>query len=150
MKTNNLILSPFSEKDMPKAYPKFKQALYEVSKAAFGWDEKFQHERFDKAYRPEWVYWVKYNSESVGYVCYKTDPIELHLHLLIIFNEFQGKGFGKKTMDLIHDIAKELKVDVTLSTLKNNVPAVKLYQSLGYEVTEEGEHFLDMILKKNQ
>ncbi|MEA9355799.1 N-acetyltransferase [Bacteriovorax sp. PP10] len=144
---NNIQLTPVSPKDLGRTYDLFKEGLYDVSEKAFGWDETFQHERFNKAYRPEWFYWIENDSKQVGYVCFNVREKDLHVHVLIISKEFQSAGFGKDVMELLADIAKQSSVDVTLSTLKNNAGAVKFYQRLGYKIVGQDDYFYDLILK---
>ncbi|MBC7712463.1 MAG: GNAT family N-acetyltransferase [Rhizobacter sp.] len=147
MKKYKIQLTALSEKDLGLAYLSFKDALYDVSVAAFGWDETFQHGRFMKAYEPEWFYWIEHDSQKVGYTCFVSRQNDIHVHLLIVDKKFQGKGYGKETMELIAEIAKAGNLDVTLSTLKNNTGAVKLYENLGYKITDQDEYFYDMALK---
>lgn len=144
---SHLSLSTFNEKNLTQAYEKFKEGLYNVSQAAFGWDENFQHDRFMKAYRPEWFHHLEADNKKVGYVCFSERDNDLHVHLLIIYKEFQGLGFGKSAMECVSKIARTSGLDITLSTLKNNTQAVELYKKLGYIITHQDEYFLEMILK---
>lgn len=147
MLKNTVLLTPMSPADLTKTYPSFKAELYKVSVEAFGWDEKFQHERFIKAYRPEWFFWIEDEATRVGYACFNASKKDLHLHLLIISKEFQSNGYGEQAMKLIEEIARSKNLDITLSTLKNNIGAVKFYQRLGYEIYNTDEYFYELILK---
>lgn len=54
--TNNKILEfiPFYKSDLEKAFDLYKSALHQVIDKAFGWDEKFQRNRFETHYSLEW------------------------------------------------------------------------------------------------
>lgn len=145
--THHLHLVPLTKIELPFLYEKFKEGLYDVSEKAFGWEESFQYERFMKAYRPEWFYFIEDGSKRIGYVCFQSEKQELHLHLLIIFKEFQSKGFGKSAMAIIEKMARDKKLSITLSTLKNNTQAVELYKKLGYTIYNQDEYFYEMRLE---
>ncbi|MFA6526483.1 MAG: GNAT family protein [Candidatus Buchananbacteria bacterium] len=61
------------------------------------------------------------------------------LHIVIGENEYRGKGNGKIAMNWIINYGfRKLKLHkINLGVVKNNKPAVKLYQSLGFVI--EGE-----------
>lgn len=146
-KAPNLILASLPETQLPFAYEKFKEGLYSVSVEAFGWDENSQRDRFMKAYRPEWFYYLEYDSKKIGYLCFQSEAHELHVHLLIVFKEFQGRGFGKSAMSLVSKIASTNQADIVLEVLKNNTQAVELYKKLGYTISHQDKYFFKMMLR---
>lgn len=119
-----------------------KSGLFPYVNEVFGWDDEFQKQRMRVDYRPEWFHWVYFTGSRIGYVCFKPYDQALHLHLIVLDHDVIGRGLGKKVMAEIHRIAAEEKRDVTLSSFKCNERAVKMYESLNYEIIEEEEHFL--------
>ena len=101
-------------------------------------------------YKPDWFYWVHSGFDQIGFVCFKLYGNALHLHMVVIADEFQSSGNGRNVMSAIHDIARANGRDVTLSSFKCNERAVKLYKSLNYETTKEEEHFLLFRLPHNK
>lgn len=119
-----------------------KNGIHPYVEKVFGWSDAFQRKRLKEHYQPEWFYWVFAEDEKVGFVCFKRYEGGLHLHLMVISKEHQGLGIGKRVMATIHRIAHSEQRQITLSSFKCNQRAVNLYLTLGYEVTDEEEHFL--------
>ncbi|MCG9685200.1 GNAT family N-acetyltransferase [Vibrio sp. Isolate23] len=125
-----------------------KQGLYSHVDAVFGWCDKFQVDRLKRDYEPHWFHWVYLNNAQVGMLCFKPYDNALHVHLLIVFPEFQNQKLGERVMNVLHEIAREQgRSYVTLSSFTRNEPAVRFYKSLGYKVTESDENFLSLSLQ---
>ena len=134
---------PVASSEFDKAFREYKLGLKSVISEVFGWDEEFQYERFSSSYELSWLYWVLKDGEPQAQLCYKLTNFELHLHLLIVFEEHRNKGLGREIMSYIHDLADEASLRTTLSSFRNNAKAITFYENLGYEVTDEEEHFLE-------
>ncbi|MCR9364927.1 GNAT family N-acetyltransferase [Vibrio antiquarius] len=125
-----------------------KQGLYSHVDAVFGWCNEFQVNRLKSDYEPHWFHWVCLNNTQVGMLCFKPYDNAIHVHLIIIFPEFQNQQLGKRVMNMVHDIAREQeRSQVTLSSFTRNESAVSFYKSLGYKVTESDENFLSLSLQ---
>ncbi|HCH3770242.1 TPA: GNAT family N-acetyltransferase [Vibrio parahaemolyticus] len=125
-----------------------KQGLYSHVDAVFGWCDEFQNKRLKNDYEPNWFHWVYFNNKRVGMLCFKSYDNALHVHLLIVFPEFQNQKLGERVMNIVHDLAHEQgRSYVTLSSFVRNAPAVRFYKSLGYRVTESDENFLSLSLQ---
>lgn len=144
MTQENLELIPFQKQELDEAFNLYKSSLHQVIENVFGWNDSFQRNRFETQYKLEWFNWIEMESKRIGYICYFKSEAELHISLLIIFNEFQSKGYGRIIMNKIEQYAFKQNKKVTLSSFKENVGAVKFYKSMGYLVTNEDEHFLDL------
>lgn len=122
-----------------------KQGLYPHVEAVFGWCEEFQRKRLSKDYKPHWFHWVYSENSRVGVLCYKPYDNALHVHLLIIFPEFQNQKLGKEVMNTVHQLAyKQGRSHITLSSFVRNESAIRFYQSLGYYTVESEEHFVSL------
>ncbi|MGY5832869.1 GNAT family N-acetyltransferase [Vibrio vulnificus] len=122
-----------------------KQGLYSHIDTVFGWCDGFQANRLKSDYEPHWFHWVYVNTEKVGMLCFKPYDNALHVHLLIVFPEFQNQKLGERVMSMVHEVAREQGRDhVTLSSFTRNKSAVRFYKSLGYKVTECDENFLSL------
>jgi ribosomal protein S18 acetylase RimI-like enzyme len=70
-------------------------------------------------------FWVAVKPNQTGYI-----------YNIEIEEEFRGKGFGKSAMKEIEIMAKELGLHkIELHVFAHNTPARKLYETIGYEVT---------------
>ncbi len=125
-----------------------KQGLYSHVDAVFGWCDEFQVNRLKNDYEPHWFHWVYLSNTKVGMLCFKPYENVFHVHLLIVFPEFQNQKLGGRVMNMVHEIAREQgRSHVTLSSFTRNESAVRFYKSLGYKVTESDENFLSLSLQ---
>lgn len=78
---------------------------------------------------------------KVGYIWFKIFEHlafrEAFLFDILIYNEYQGKGYGKAAMMAFEEKSKDLKVDkLCLHVFGHNHRAYELYKKLGFEVTD--------------
>ena len=84
-------------------------------------------------------------------MCFKPYNTAYHIHLLILFPQYQSQGFGQLVMQQITTLAKsEGRNKITLSSFTRNTKAIQFYTRLGYQVTEEDECFVSMALDLEQ
>ncbi|MCZ2366636.1 GNAT family N-acetyltransferase [Vibrio diabolicus] len=125
-----------------------KQGIYSHVDAVFGWCDEFQVNRLKNDYEPHWFHWGYLNNTQVGMLCFKPYENAFHVHLLIVFPEFQNQQLGGRVMNVVHEMAREQgRSHVTLSSFTRNESAVRFYKSLGYKVTESDENFLSLSLQ---
>lgn len=56
---------------------------------------------------------------------------------IAVLNSFQGKGIGRAL--LTHALENLHNVNVTLSVKQDNMPAIKLYKSLGFKIFDSDD-----------
>jgi len=132
-----IVYKPLDETEFEAAFDFFKFYMHGVIDETFGWDDAFQKKGFYDNYSLDWLFWVYRNNHKVGLVCARKASKSLHLHLLIVFEEYQRTGVA--TLILSDLMGKENAM--TLSSFKNNLPAISLYQKMGFERANEDEHF---------
>tara|TARA_R110002072_G_scaffold30097_7_gene94397 strand:+ start:1288 stop:1947 length:660 start_codon:yes stop_codon:yes gene_type:complete len=106
-------------------------------------DTCLNQEEFEKLYR----IWIQkaWESNSVlqapdlqGMVTYSVDAKAAKVGLIAVSKESQGKGWGKKLMKAAEATAFSLGAEtIEVSTQETNIPACKLYESLGYKLAEK-------------
>lgn len=65
-----------------------------------------------------------------------TSPEKGFIYDFIIFEEYQGMGYGKEAMKALEEIAKELGMKkIGLHVFGHNKVARGLYEKMGYEIT---------------
>lgn len=73
----------------------------------------------------------------------------LVVHTLCIPPSAAGRGYGRKMMEFAFDLAKELKCKtIRLDTYTGNVPAVSLYERLGYRLVGETSFMLQGLIEE--
>ncbi len=73
--------------------------------------------------------WIHISDEPLGRSAFIYD--------IMIYENFQGKGYGTQTMSALEEEAKRLQVDkILLHVFGHNKIALGLYQKMGYEVTD--------------
>lgn len=76
-----------------------KQAIYAHVDAVFGWNDDVQRKRLMNDYEPNWFNWIYQEGQRVGMLCFKAYDNALHVHLLVVFPEFQNQKLGEKVMN---------------------------------------------------
>lgn len=93
---------------------------------------------FEKEFFPTCIY---EGDKMVGFLMYDRDPETKRLEVsrFMIDHHYQGKGYGKASMRKLLALIKETygPTDFYTSAEPENVAAVRLYESLGFERTGE-------------
>lgn len=80
------------------------------------------------------------DKKIVGFLYYKTiDKVELEIHELYILKEYQGQGLGKKLINYLLELNKNIS-KVFLWVLEKNVPAIYFYKKYGFEDNYKREY----------
>ena len=86
------------------------------------------------------VFLIKNDDEIIGNVSYRLkNPDHLHISVLVVRPEFQGKGIGRKVLEQVLSEFQNVK-RIDLVTHPEN-PALGLYESLGFVVEERKDNF---------
>lgn len=142
IKIMDVKLVPLAEEEFDSLFTVVKQGLHTHVEAAFGWCDRFQRQRLKTDYQPQWFYWAYVGGERVALLCFKPYDNALHIHLLIVFPEFQNQKLGTRIMQHVHELARVQGRDaVTLSSFTSNQSAIRFYQSLGYKVIQSDHQF---------
>ncbi|MCW8956146.1 MAG: ribosomal protein S18-alanine N-acetyltransferase [Gammaproteobacteria bacterium] len=78
-----------------------------------------------------WVYEIE--GQIQGYALISIAANEAHVLNICIAKEFQGRGFGKKLLYKLLDVAEQSEVDsVFLEVRDSNTQAIQLYEQEGF------------------
>lgn len=136
-------LEPVSPSEFDALFAIVKQAIYPYVDEVFGWDDDFQKRRLIEDYEPNWFYWVYADATRIGMLCFKPYDHAFHIHLLVVFPEYQNCQFGESIMAYVHHLAKlEGRERITLSSFMENTGAIAFYIRLDYQVVETEDDFL--------
>lgn len=136
-------LAGIATSEFEQRFAAVKQGIFPYVEAVFGWDDDFQRERLSSEYQPQWFSWILLGGERVGLLCCKPYEDALHIHLLIIFPQYQGRQLGSAVMDRLYREAEhEGKSRATLSSFTANQRAIEFYRCLGYQAVAEEPAFV--------
>ena len=66
------------------------------------------------------------------------------LHLLVVHDDFSGRGFAKRLVAYSADVSRKLgKKVIRLDVIKGNIPAEKLYIKCGFKFVVEQKIFYE-------
>lgn len=83
------------------------------------------------------------SSGSVAGTSWMTwDGRRIYLHHFAIQASLQGKGYGRRLAVASLEFARELDCPMTLEVHSQNIPAINLYKSLGFEGFEDYHIYL--------
>lgn len=101
-------------------------------------DPNAQEARLRESWKPQQVRIIAVNGSDAGWVQTTTLEDDLFLAQLFVDSPFQRRGVGTEVMSRLIREAAGAGQGVCLAVVKTN-PALRLYQSLGFSVTEEDE-----------
>jgi ribosomal protein S18 acetylase RimI-like enzyme len=108
----------------------------------WGWDEKWQRERFDEKFDPALLQIIEYDSRPIGYISVQRPGTEIFLAAIEIAPAFQNRGVGTQLISNLLNEADQSRLPLRLSVLKVN-PARRLYERLGFQcIAETTTHFV--------
>ena len=106
------------------------------------WDEDIQRARFDASFEPGEIQVISFGGRDAGFTALRREPKEVQLFNIMIAPEFQNRGLGTAVLRDLLAGARRRRIPVRLQVMKVN-PARRLYERLGFVVTEEtATHFL--------
>lgn len=103
-----------------------------------GWDDEQQEAFFRRNFVPANVRIIVAEGRDVGLLHVEREPAALFLANVQILPEFQNHGLGSAVVRHVMEEARAARLPLRLQVLKSNRPARRLYERLGFEVTEEG------------
>jgi ribosomal protein S18 acetylase RimI-like enzyme len=111
----------------------------------WGWDEKWQSERFRGDFQPErWRIVVVDNVNAGAYETISHEA-ELYLSRIYIAPEFQRRGIGTAIVQTLAALAHSSGLPLKLDVLRNNTNAKRLYERLGLKICGESTEKFFMI-----
>lgn len=86
---------------------------------------------------------VRYISCRYGECCLLPHGSGFYLFGMLIYERFRGKGYGKRFLkSLLLRLAEEKASFVSLEVSSENRPAVRLYESVGFLITERLSYYV--------
>ena len=105
--------------------------------ATWGWDDTVQANFFRQKFDPAKRQVILLDGKPAGVLSVEEQADETFLALIEILPEYQGQGLGTAVIQHVITAALQHGRPVTLRVLKTNHPARRLYERLGFIITEE-------------
>lgn len=90
------------------------------------------------------------NDKIIGFAALIIHPVPTkglvgRIEDVVIDTDYRGKGLGRKLMEDLIDIAKREKIEIlNLTSNPKRIPARKLYESLGFTLSETGVFWMKL------
>lgn len=135
----NLHITPVTPEDREFFLHAYHISKCEMTKTMFGWDQAAQDDFANDALEAFGeigmnIVWHDHKKAG-GFRCCEY-PDHLWLDEVFILPEYQGLGMGTQLVELSKDMARTAGKELRLKTLLANLNAKKLYERLGFKVTE--------------
>lgn len=124
--------------EMDWAYQLFKLNLQRYIADTWGWNEIFQRHSFMANLPASSFIIASLGDEDIGGYCLMHKQDHLHLEMILLAPQHQGRGHGTRMMQHVLEQSADQGLPVLLSVLKNN-PAHQFYRKLGFEVIAEDD-----------
>ena len=118
--------------------------MREVIEKTWGWDEHWQQTEFARRISEYAVSVIEIDGEPAGALWLESTPERLHIVELQLLPATQGKGIGTAVVQRVIKQAANQGVPVTLSVVRANPRAKRLYERLGFEVCGHERPFIHM------
>lgn len=77
---------------------------------------------------------IEEDSEFIGYIAVQPKGDELFLSKIYVKSSRRGKGYGKKAIQFVERLAKEIgSRKIVLTVNKNNINAIRAYEKVGFK-----------------
>ena len=110
----------------------------------WGWNDLWQKQNFSEEWKRDVFEVILDHDKIIGYAQKTIESDYVYLQSIGLAPAFRGKGIGRKVMeDLLEDASGDFSL-FRLSVGVSNFPAIKLYESLDFEVESRSEYSLTM------
>lgn len=120
--------------------------MKEIEKKTF-LQQQFDAKEFDYSTRyDDAEFLIIYRKKkAIGRVVYRITE-KVHLVDIAFVKKFRSLGFGKEVLNVLISHAKQNNKPFELSVAKDNIKALKLYQNLGFMITNQQRYYYSMEL----
>lgn len=130
-------LRPATDNDIEFIFQLRVETMKPIFKDTIGWDNIKEREKAADHLNHARI--VIYDQKEIGVIKVVPGTDEMLLHQIQILPEFQGKGVGSELVRQTMLQSKKLNKPITLFVVKNT-PAKRLYDQLGFFVTDDYEY----------
>jgi len=133
-----------SESDEGFLYSLHCVTMRDAIEKTWGWDEAWQRSDFEKRLRKQLVSIIEVDGRDAGGLWLESSPDVIYVADLQVVPELQGRGIGTSVLQGLIAEGSTRGIPVELAVLQVNPRARRLYERLGFKVTDEGNPFVRM------
>lgn len=133
----SLEIKPATDADQATLFALYEQLFRGYIEPIWGWDEAWQIENFRKEWRDARTSTLHTDDGLVGYLQTVEHPDNVHVLMLAIRPEHQGKQLGSQVMAML----KRRNMTLRLNVFKINPRALSFYLRDGFMIQEETPTF---------
>ena len=136
-------LRPAIESERARIFETYRETVGPYIAQAWGWDDDYQLGSFWKHHPFGEFQTIRVGDSMAGGLHLEQDSADLFIRMLFLAPEFQGRGIGTKLVGDLHSVAQDSGKGLSLKVIRTN-PARRLYERLGFLVSNEDDSSLDM------
>lgn len=92
------------------------------------------------------IYIISKDKQIIGFITIDTIYERMELIQIEISKEYQRKGYAKRLMDFMIEIAKDRNIEnITLEVNKENKVAIHIYEKYGFKTVAERKNYYNGI-----
>ncbi|KAK4448853.1 GNAT family N-acetyltransferase [Podospora aff. communis PSN243] len=129
---SNIVIRPATDDDRDTLYKIHCQAMYDVVKQTWGWDEDFQVAYWKREWDPSEFRIIVIDGKVVGSMTVVDRPHEIRLAGFELEPDFQGRGIGSQLLKGLQEEAVRRGLPLALGVLLVNTRARALYERHGF------------------
>lgn len=137
-------LRPALESDRGFLYSLHCVTMRDAIEKTWGWDEVWQRDDFEERFKHCSVSIIQADGRDVGGLWLESQADLLYIVEFQVLPECQGRGIGTSVLNDLIGQATRRGIPLELSVLPINPRAQRLYERLGFKVTDEGDPFIRM------
>jgi ribosomal-protein-alanine N-acetyltransferase len=120
----------------------------------YPWSERFFRQEMQVECARSFL--AETDGRIAGYILYWLLPSEIDIHNIAVHKDFRRRGLGRSLLEnVVREARNRGSARITLEVRKSNLPAQKLYESVGFTVngvrkgyySDDGEDALLMALQ---
>jgi len=133
-------------------YDAFMRLMLDEAKGYLETAQKLMHmsmEEFDHLFRTLGrVYAIYDNKQCVGFYWIEERESVLHVHALILKQQFQGRGIGRQVLNMLAAEYNDRMKFIELGVHESNGRAIRMYERNGFSTVKRLDDLRFLIMRK--
>ena len=123
--------------DKEQIFQLYRFVMHDSIDKIWGWKETWQIMDFNYHFKPESITLTFEKDKLIAYSQLESIDNHLHLRMLIVHPDNQGKGVGGELLKKSLSVANEQSIQLQLEVFKINKRALRFYEEYGFTIVKE-------------